>query len=95
MSATQQLHDLGQSLWLDNITRDMLDKGTLKTIHRRAFDNRPYFESHDLRSRHQQEQLVRRRDQSPDQQRHVGRRSVFRAGHRGPEPRCRPVQADV
>jgi len=31
MKATQQLHDLGQSLWLDNITRDLLDKGTLKT----------------------------------------------------------------
>lgn len=30
MKATQQLHDLGQSLWLDNITRDMLDNGTLK-----------------------------------------------------------------
>lgn len=30
MKATQQLHDLGQSLWLDNITRDLLDKGTLK-----------------------------------------------------------------
>src|ERR1700742_3511951 len=29
MKATQQLHDLGQSLWLDNITRDLLDKGTL------------------------------------------------------------------
>ena len=26
---TQRLHDLGQSLWLDNITRDMLDDGTL------------------------------------------------------------------
>jgi transaldolase len=26
---TQQLHDLGQSLWLDNITRDMLADGTL------------------------------------------------------------------
>jgi transaldolase len=26
---TQQLHQLGQSLWLDNITRDMLDDGTL------------------------------------------------------------------
>jgi transaldolase len=26
---TQQLHDLGQSLWLDNITRTMLDDGTL------------------------------------------------------------------
>jgi transaldolase len=30
MRATQQLHDLGQSLWLDNITRDLLDNGTLK-----------------------------------------------------------------
>ncbi len=29
MSATQQLHDLGQSLWLDNITRDLLTNGTL------------------------------------------------------------------
>src|SRR5881409_2028319 len=30
MNATQRLHDLGQSLWLDNITRDLLDTGTLK-----------------------------------------------------------------
>ena len=30
MKATQALHDLGQSLWLDNITRDILDNGTLK-----------------------------------------------------------------
>jgi transaldolase len=27
---TQALHDLGQSLWLDNITRTMLDDGTLQ-----------------------------------------------------------------
>jgi transaldolase len=27
---TRSLHDLGQSLWLDNITRDILEKGTLK-----------------------------------------------------------------
>jgi len=27
---TRLLHDLGQSLWLDNITRDLLDSGTLK-----------------------------------------------------------------
>jgi transaldolase len=27
---TQQLHQLGQSLWLDNITRDMLDDDTLR-----------------------------------------------------------------
>jgi transaldolase len=30
MKATQQLHDLGQSLWLDNITRDLLTSGTLQ-----------------------------------------------------------------
>ena len=30
MKATQTLHNLGQSLWLDNITRDLLDSGTLK-----------------------------------------------------------------
>jgi transaldolase len=30
MKATQQLHDLGQSLWLDNITRGLLMKGTLR-----------------------------------------------------------------
>jgi transaldolase len=30
MKITQKLHDLGQSLWLDNITRDLLDNGTLK-----------------------------------------------------------------
>ena len=31
MKPTKQLHDLGQSLWLDNITRDILDNGTLKS----------------------------------------------------------------
>ena len=30
MKATQLLRNLGQSLWLDNITRDLLDSGTLK-----------------------------------------------------------------
>jgi transaldolase len=29
MNATQRLHDLGQSIWLDNITRDLLTSGTL------------------------------------------------------------------
>jgi transaldolase len=30
MSMTKNLHDLGQSLWLDNITREILDGGTLR-----------------------------------------------------------------
>jgi transaldolase len=31
MKATQELHELGQSIWLDNITREMLDSGQLQT----------------------------------------------------------------
>jgi transaldolase len=30
MKATQLLHNLGQSIWLDNITRDLLNSGTLR-----------------------------------------------------------------
>ena len=30
MKATQLLHNLGQSLWLDNITRDLLNNGKLE-----------------------------------------------------------------
>jgi transaldolase len=30
MTTTKSLHDLGQSLWLDNITREILDNGTLR-----------------------------------------------------------------
>lgn len=32
MKATQQLHDAGQSLWIDDITRDMLDSGRLGNL---------------------------------------------------------------
>src|SRR5947207_3050701 len=30
MNPTRKLHDIGQRLWLDTITRDLLDSGTLK-----------------------------------------------------------------
>jgi transaldolase len=30
MKATEALHNLGQSIWLDNITRELLDTGRLK-----------------------------------------------------------------
>jgi len=30
MKATQLLHNLGQSIWIDNITRELLDSGTLE-----------------------------------------------------------------
>jgi transaldolase len=57
--ATSQLHDLGQSLWLDNITRGMLDDGTIAryirdlsvtgltsnpTIYNLAVKNTPFYD---------------------------------------------------
>jgi glucose-6-phosphate 1-dehydrogenase len=30
MNPTNALHDLGQSLWLDNITRNLVNSGTLQ-----------------------------------------------------------------
>src|SRR5215470_19692638 len=30
MKTTRKLHDMGQSLWLDNITRDLLTAGALR-----------------------------------------------------------------
>ena len=30
MKPTKTLHNMGQSLWLDNITRELLNSGTLK-----------------------------------------------------------------
>ena len=36
MQPTQQLHDLGQSLWLDNITRGHLVNGILRQLSNRV-----------------------------------------------------------
>ena len=49
MKPTAKLHELGQSLWLDNITRTMLDDGTLERLHRRPLGHRPDLEPDDLR----------------------------------------------
>jgi transaldolase len=67
MKATQALHELGQSLWLDNITRDLLDSGTLQhyindfsvtgltsnpTIFDHAIKNSPSYDSEIQRKMH-------------------------------------------
>ena len=54
------LHDLGQSLWLDNITRELLDNGTLRALHRRVFGHRADLEPDDLRPRDRQQRRLRR-----------------------------------
>ena len=80
MKPTKKLHDLGQSLWLDNITRELLNSGTLKryidelsvtgltsnpTIFDHAIKN-----SADLRRRHRQHGVRRQ----------IGRGPVLRPG---------------
>ena len=55
MKATQLLHDLGQSIWLDNITRDLLDSGTLKRYIAGILGHGTDFESHDFRPRDQEQ----------------------------------------
>ena len=58
MNPTKALHDLGQSLWLDNITRDLAQQRHVATLHRRALGNRAHLESHDLRSRDQEQRRL-------------------------------------
>ena len=36
MKATETLHDEGQSLWLDNITRDLLENGHARALAEQA-----------------------------------------------------------
>ena len=58
MRATQTLHDLGQSLWLDNVTRHLLRTDVL----RRYIDeyrNQADVQPDDLRPRDQERQRLR------------------------------------
>ena len=61
MKATQKLHDMGQSLWLDNITRRSTNSAarcaiTLRTSQTIGLTSEPY----DFRSRDQEQPRLRR-----------------------------------
>ena len=91
MKPTKKLHDLGQSLWLDNITRELLNSGTLKryidelsvtgltsnpTIFDHAIKNSAIYDG-DIASTASAGQ--------------IGRGPVLRPGPGGPDPRRRSV----
>lgn len=71
MKATQLLHNLDQSLWLDNITRDLLNSGTLKRyvdeLSVTGLTSNPTISERGPRT-------------TRDQQNHVGRRRGLRHG---------------
>lgn len=71
MKATQLLHERGQSLWLDNITRDLLNSGTLERysdeLSVTGLTSNPTISERGPRT-------------TRDQQNHVGRRRGLRHG---------------
>ena len=87
MKPTQQLHELGQSLWLDNITRTMLDDGTLAGLHRRALGHRADLEPDDLRQGDRRRRRLRRADRRAQAARARRRGAVLRARAHRPAPR--------
>ena len=95
MNALRHLHDLGQSLWLDNITRDLLTSGTLK----RYIDeltvtgltsNPTIFEQRDRRTVPATTTTIRKKLSEGK----IGRRAVLRTGHRRHHRGRRPVPAE-
>lgn len=66
MKATRLLHQLGQSLWLDNITRDMLEDGTLRRyiadFSVTGLTSNPSIFDHAIRSGHAYDEAIRRND---------------------------------
>ena len=93
MKATQLLHNLGQSLWLDNITRDLLDSGTLsRYIQELSVTGltsiRPSSTTPSKTAG------LRRRDPPEAEARQIGRGAFLRAGAGRPHPGRRSVPAD-
>ena len=95
MKATEVLHDLGQSLWLDNITRDLLDNGTLKRyideLSVTGLTSNPTIFDHAIKNSTAYDAAIREKLEA----RQVGRGAVLRAGARGHHRGRRPVPADL
>jgi transaldolase len=65
MKATQQLHDMGQSLWLDNITRGLLTSGTLRRYIQEfsvtGLTSNPTIFDHAIKNSHDYDDAIRRK----------------------------------
>ena len=67
MTATQTLHDPGQSLWLDNITRDLLGSGTLRRYIQEfsvtGLTSNPTIFEHAINNSHDYDDAIRRKSE--------------------------------
>ncbi len=92
--APKLLNKLGQSLWLDNITRDLLDSGTLKRYIDELLGDRPDLQPDDLRQRDCPQFMVRHGNPPSARERCVRRGAVLQPRGSGPDPGSRPVRGD-
>jgi len=65
MKATQALHDMGQSLWLDNITRGLLTSGTLRRYIQKfsitGLTSNPTIFDHAIKNSHDYDDAIRQK----------------------------------
>jgi len=65
MKATQQLHEMGQSLWLDNITRGLLTSGTLRNYIKdfsiTGLTSNPTIFDHAIKNSHDYDDAIRQK----------------------------------
>jgi transaldolase len=65
MKATQKLHEMGQSLWLDNITRGLLTSGTLRRYIREfsitGLTSNPTIFDHAIKNSHDYDEAIRQK----------------------------------
>ena len=65
MKATQLLHDLGQSIWLDNITRALLTSGTLRKyideLSVTGLTSNPTIFDHTIKNSHDYDDAIRQK----------------------------------
>ena len=94
MKATQLLHNLGQSIWLDNITRDLLDSGTLsryiQELSVTGLTSNPTIFDHAIKNSTAYDAAIR----ESLKQGQIGRGAFLRAGAGRPQPGRRAVPAD-
>ena len=68
-NAATRLHDAGQSLWLDNITRALLDGGDAGQLHQQLRGDGPDLQPDDLRQGDDGERRLQRRQYAPSPRR--------------------------
>ena len=68
MRATQKLHDMGQSLWLDNISRGLLTSGTLRRYIQElsvtGLTSNPTIFEHAIKNSHDYDDAIRRKSEA-------------------------------